>query len=512
LWRRRGRLGMGLMFYPRGGSAQVARYLSHALVDAGWDVVLVSGSLGSPGEETHAATFFEGLHVEAVDFTPALERFRLGADHLAGPVPFHGSFEDREGAPDPVFAALDPEQAEAQVSAWEAMFERAGFRHVDVLHLHHLTPLHDAAARRCPERPVVTHLHGTELKMLDRIDRLDAVAHALDTSLDRLAAIVDAGELLSDCRLTGADRELLRQTTLSRYRYGKAWAARLELSARRSRRIACISPHDASDAARLLGVPDDLIELMPNGVDTDVFNRSPLRRDERLELLRQWLVDDPQGWDESGRPGSIRYSAKALDAFAGRGGEPLPMLLYVGRFLDFKRVPLLVRAYDRAQPRFKSPAPLLIWGGSPGEWEGEHPYTVARDLAVDGVFFSGWRGHDELPLGLSCADVFVAPSVGEPFGLVFLEAMSCGVPVITTTTGGPLSFVNTVAGRPNGWLVPPDDVDALADALVEAINDDATRNERADNATQQIRDAYSWRALAGHFDALYTSLCDRTSA
>ena len=90
--------------------------------------------------------------------------------------------------------------------------------------------------------------------------------------------------------------------------------------------------------------------------------------------------------------------------------------------------------------------------------------------------------------------------------------MSCGVPVITTTTGGPLSFVNTVAGRPNGWLVPPDDVDALADALVEAVNDDATRNERADNATQQIRDAYSWRALAGRFDDLYTSLCDRTSA
>ena len=502
---------MGLMFYPRGGSAQVARYLSHALVDAGWDVVLVSGSLGSPGEETHAATFFEGLHVEAVDFTPALERFRFGADQLAGPVPFHGSFEDREGAPDPVFAALDPEQAEAQVSAWEAMFERAGFRHVDVLHLHHLTPLHDAAARRCPERPLVTHLHGTELKMLDRVDRLDAVAHALDMSLDRLAAIVDAGELPSDCRLTGADRELLRQTTLSRYRYGKAWAARLEASARHSRRIICVSPHNASDAARLLGVPDDLIEVIPNGVDTDLFDRSALTCDERLTLLRHWLVDDPQGWDESGRPGSIRYSAKALDAFAGRGGEPLPMLLYVGRFLDFKRVPLLVRAYDRAQPRFKSPAPLLIWGGSPGEWEGEHPYTVARDLAVDGVFFSGWRGHDELPLGLSCADVFVAPSVGEPFGLVFLEAMSCGLPVITTTTGGPLSFVNTVAGKPNGWLVEPDDVDALADALVEAVNDADARKERAHHARQQIRASYSWRALAERFDTLYTDILDRTS-
>ena len=99
------------------------------------------------------------------------------------------------------------------MSAWEGVFERAGFGRVDVLHLHHLTPMHDAAARRFPERPLVTHLHGTELKMLDRIDRLDAVALALDTSLDQLAVAGDAGDLPSDCRLAGTDRELLRQTS-----------------------------------------------------------------------------------------------------------------------------------------------------------------------------------------------------------------------------------------------------------------------------------------------------------
>ncbi|MGE5273978.1 MAG: glycosyltransferase family 4 protein [Verrucomicrobiota bacterium] len=499
---------MGLMFYPRGGSAQVARYLGRALVEAGWDVVLASGSLGSPGEETHAPTFYEGLHVEVADYTPAFERFRSGEDPLAGPVPFHGSFEDRVEAPDPVFAALGPERAEVQVTAWQAVFERAGFRYVDVLHLHHLTPMHDAVARLCPERPVFTHLHGTELKMLDRIDRLDAVALELGTSLDRLKIAVDSGDFLSDCRLAGADRELLRQTNLNRYRYGEGWAARLELSARRSSRIVCISPNGASEAVRLLGVSDDLIELIPNGVDTDLFHRSALSRDRRLQLLRHWLVDDPKGWDESGLPGSIRYATEALEAFTDRVGEPLPMLLYVGRFLDFKRVPLLVRAYDRARPRFNIPAPLLIWGGSPGEWEGEHPYTVARELAVDGVFFSGWRGHADLPLGLSCANVFAAPSVDEPFGLVFLEAMSCGLPVITTATGGPLSFVNTIVGKPNGWLVPPDDIDALADALVTAVNDDTARNDRADNASRQIRGSYSWRAIAERFDALYTHALD----
>ena len=86
---------MGLMFYPRGGSAPVARYLSGALLESGWEIVLASGSLGSPGERTHAATFFEGLQVAAADYTPALKRFEHGEDQLAGPIPFHGSFDQR---------------------------------------------------------------------------------------------------------------------------------------------------------------------------------------------------------------------------------------------------------------------------------------------------------------------------------------------------------------------------------------------------------------------------------
>ena len=175
-------------------------------MQSGWEVVLAAGSLGSPGEQTHAGTFFEGLHVEAADYTPALARFERGEDQLAGPVPFHGSFEARERAPDPVFAALSAEQAEAQVSAWEGVLERAGFGGVDVIHLHHLTPMHEAVARRWPERPLVTHLHGTDLKMLARIERLDAAADALGTSLEGLAAAGGSGELLSDSRLSDEAR------------------------------------------------------------------------------------------------------------------------------------------------------------------------------------------------------------------------------------------------------------------------------------------------------------------
>ena len=71
---------MGLLFYPRGGSAQVARYLAGALDRKGWPVRLFTGSLGEPGTVANAATFFAGLDVAAADFTPALGAFDRGEE------------------------------------------------------------------------------------------------------------------------------------------------------------------------------------------------------------------------------------------------------------------------------------------------------------------------------------------------------------------------------------------------------------------------------------------------
>ena len=157
------------------------------------------------------------------------------------------------------------------------------------------------------------------------------------------------------------------------------------------------------------------------------------------------------------------------------------------------------------------PAPLVIWGGWPGEWEGEHPHTIVMREQIEGVFFDGWRDHDQLPLGLSCADCFVAPSTDEPFGLVYLEAMACQLPVIGTLSGGPPSFINVIPGEPDGWLVPPDDEIALADALVAAVNDPAGRARRARNANRHARQNHSWRHVADRVTQLYQSHTPHTS-
>ncbi|AUA17112.1 D-inositol-3-phosphate glycosyltransferase [Streptomyces malaysiensis subsp. malaysiensis] len=70
----------------------------------------------------------------------------------------------------------------------------------------------------------------------------------------------------------------------------------------------------------------------------------------------------------------------------------------------------------------------------------------------------GWRDHEELPTGLSCADLMVAPAVGAPFGMVYLEAMACGTPPIATTTDGPARTIKATGTHATGWLVAPDDL------------------------------------------------------
>ncbi len=500
---------MSLLFYPRGGSSQVVRYLVPAIQASGWPVALVAGSLGEPGDRTHAQSFFKHEKLTPVDYGPALRAHAEGRDPLAGPVPLHPSFEDRVSAPDPVLAAVPPAAGDHVTAAWERILSQAWPQPPDVIHLHHLTPMQEAVARRFPGVPIVTHLHGTEMLFLDHIDRLRALAGLLGTDL---AGMADAGapRMSSLDDLDAEERRMLHETRWDQWRFGDHWARRLRHAARMSSRVVAISPTLRDEARSLLDVPPEAVESIPNGVDIERFDRQEPDPSERLRRWRRWLVEDPQGWDESGRPGTIRYDEGDLRWFRAAGADGhAPVLLFVGRFTEVKRVPLLVRAYARARERFTTPAPLVIWGGFPGEWEGEHPFHVARDVGSDGIFFVGWRGHTELPAGLSCADVMVAPSAREGFGQMLIEAMSCGVPVIATRSGGPLSFVNTDPARPNGWLIPPDDLGALTAALVEAVNDAHARRIRAENGYRQIRASHSWDTSAQAFAALYAELIAR---
>jgi glycosyltransferase involved in cell wall biosynthesis len=443
---------MGLIFFPRGGSAQVARYLSRSLPAAGWDVTLACGSLGAPGEPSNAETFFDGLDVRPLDLTAAA----AAPDPMAAEPPFHPSFEDRQGAPDRVFAKLGDEEFELQVATWQRHLDEAGAADADVLHLNHLTPMNEAAERSFPDVPRVGHLHGTELLML---------------------------------------REL-EQGPPEGWHHAEAWRERLHRWARSCERLFVLSPDAKRRVPELLGVEEGRVEWAPNGFEPDLFDRRPLTGDGRLAHWRRWLVEEPRGWDESGEPGSVSYGEEDLEPFRADG----PVLLYVGRYTEVKRIPLLIRAHARARERFEVAAPLVILGGYPGEWEGEHPLSVVRETGDPDVFLAGWRGHDDLPEGLNAADMLVLPSVHEQFGQVLVEAMACGLPVIAANAHGPREIVD--AGE-TGWLVEPDDEDSMVEALVQAVNGAEERRRRGERAYEEARGCYSWPALAGNVARVY---------
>lgn len=460
-----------LLFYPRGGSAQVVSYLAQALAAAGHRPRLVVGTLGGPGERSHAPSFFgatPSVDIETVDYTASSDAFAAGADHFAVDVPMHPSYEHRPAVPDLVFSDVSPHIGDRLQAAWAGAFGRSvQALEPDVAHLHHLTPMNAALREVRPRLAQVAHLHGTDLKFL---------------------AAVRAGRLPAE-HAAHADY----------------WAQLMVAAARSVDAVVCISPHDRDLAQDLLGVDADRVTVVPNGVDTRRFSPRDISDEERIAGWRRWLVDDPRGWDETGVVGSVRPDAESFEKWFVPGR---PVLMYVGRFLDFKRVPTLVRAYARARDAGVI-APLVIWGGSPGEWEGEHPVAVAREVGDDGIFFAGWRGHDELPDALASADALVAPSVNEPFGQVYLEAMACGRPVVGTTTGGPLSFVNVRPGEPDGWLVAPDSVDALAKAIHELVDNPEERRRRGRAARAHVVASYSWDGLVDRFMGIYDEACAR---
>ena len=434
---------MALMFFPRGGSSQVARYVVRGLPDVGWDVTLVAGSLGPKGEQSNAETFFSGLEVQALDYSEAAE----AGDPLAADPPFQPSFEDRADAPDRVFAAVDDDTYERLVAVWERELERAGAADADVLHLNHLTPMNEAAARSFPDVPVVGHLHGTELLMLKAIE---------------------------DGPPAGWD-------------HAEEWAKRLRGWAKGCERLLVLSPDAVERVPGLLDVEPERVVWAPNGFEPESFDRRPKTGDDRVELWRQWLVEEPRGWEPGGDAGSVSYGEDDLDAF--RDG---PVLLYVGRYTEVKRIPLMIRAYARAQERFGRRAPLVLLGGYPGEWEGEHPLEVIRETGVRDVFLAGWRGHEDLPDGLNAADATVLASVHEQFGQVLVEGMACGLPPIAADAHGPATIVEH---GETGWLVPPDDEDALCEAFVELVCDDEERRRRGEAAYTAARERYSWPSL-----------------
>ncbi|MBW4664830.1 MAG: glycosyltransferase family 1 protein [Chroococcus sp. CMT-3BRIN-NPC107] len=185
------------------------------------------------------------------------------------------------------------------------------------------------------------------------------------------------------------------------------------------------------------------------------------------------------------------------------------VILYVGRFDPRKGIETLVRAVGQLQLRGKKDINLIIGGGSrPGQSDGmerDRIESIVAELGMtDFTIFPGRLGDETLHTYYAAADVCVVPSHYEPFGLVAIEAMASGTPVIASDVGG-LQF--TVVPEETGLLAPPKDDVAFAQAIDRILSLSPTDKENMGIAARKrVEKLFSWEGVAAQLGDLYTDL------
>ncbi len=239
--------------------------------------------------------------------------------------------------------------------------------------------------------------------------------------------------------------------------------------------IVGATPADREDMVRLYGADPAKIRVVPPGVDLSVFR--PIPQAECMDFI--------------GTPADHR------------------MILFVGRLDPVKGLDTLIRAMAivvEEDPQWQEDACLCIIGGDraddPSLMDAEKVRIdrMRHDLGLTGsVSFLGPRSQDELPYYYGAAQVVVVPSRYESFGLVALEAMACGTPVIASNVGGLATLVRD--GR-TGFLVPDGDPEALASKLLPLLADPGLRSALGCHGIATA-EAYGWPSIAERIDGLY---------
>ena len=235
-------------------------------------------------------------------------------------------------------------------------------------------------------------------------------------------------------------------------------------------RIIAFSPHERDAMARLYGADAAKVSLVPCGVDLSVF-----------------------------RP----LDQKAVRDRLGLNGEKI--LLYVGRVEPLKGLDLLVET--AAQMDSEDGVRVIVVGADVnGDREMDRVKLLAKERDLEGqIDFVGQVDHKELPLYYNAADVCVVPSYYESFGLVALESMACGTPVVATRVGGLSTIIQH--GR-TGYLKPWRCPDAFANSVEMIISSDGLQQSMG-TAARKHAEGMGWDTIASMMWDEYTILTGR---
>jgi len=232
--------------------------------------------------------------------------------------------------------------------------------------------------------------------------------------------------------------------------------------------LVAATPLEKAQMSWLYGADADKISVVPAGVDLNLFRPVP------------------------------RAEAKTRIGISPDCG----MILFVGRIQPLKGIDTLMRAMKRVinqYPDFRENLCVSIIGGDPQpdseleRMEFERLNRLQAELGIgDLVTFLGAKDQDTLVYYYSAAEMVVMPSHYESFGMVALEAMACGTPVIGSDVGG-LSF--SIEDGFNGYLVPGKDPDALADKIALLLRHPSLRDHLGEQAIRWA-ERYAWTYIA----------------
>jgi glycosyltransferase involved in cell wall biosynthesis len=216
---------------------------------------------------------------------------------------------------------------------------------------------------------------------------------------------------------------------------------------------------------RALGVDPAAVRVIPNPIDLDEFTPPPERRAFRRR-------------------------------FALPGSPAAPIVMFLGKLTPRKRVDVLVRAFAQLERR---DARLVIAGNDMGAGGDTRALVASLGLEARTVFTGLLRGQERLE-ALADADVVVYPSEDEVFGLVPLEALLSGTPVVVADDSGCGEIVSQVGG---GLVVPVGDVDGLCRAIGDMLDAPARWRTATIPAAERIRAAFGEDVVCADVERLY---------
>jgi glycosyltransferase involved in cell wall biosynthesis len=228
-----------------------------------------------------------------------------------------------------------------------------------------------------------------------------------------------------------------------------------------------------------MGVPSSKINLMPYAVDNERF----------MDVANRLRT-----------PGARAEARTSMGLDAG-----LPVILYAAKFEPRKRPDDLILAFRQLQQSGVG-AQLLMVGS--GELEAKLREMV-RSLGISDVHFSGFVNQRELPKMYSCSDVFVLPSVNEPWGLAVNEAMCASLPIVLSEEIG--CAEDLVQSGFNGATFPAGDVKSLTEALRPLLLDEDYRDAAGRRSLEMIK-RWSYKECAAGLRAALERVHDRHNA